>query len=129
MELSPDMRYVESHEWSRWDGDEVICGITDYAQESLSDVVYVELPEIGDVLETGDTFGVVESVKAASDLFMPLGGEITAINEALEDEPEIVNRDPYGEGWMIRFRPSEPAEFETLMDPDDYEALVAEEEG
>ena len=129
MKLDPEARYAESHEWARWDGDEVVCGISDHAQESLSDVVYVELPEVGDVFEKGDVFGVVESVKAASDLYMSLGGEITAINEELEDTPELVNQAPYGEGWMIRFTPSDPSEFDDLLDGDAYEAFVAEEEG
>ena len=110
-------------------GEEVVCGISDHAQESLSDVVYVELPDEGDVLERGDIFGTVESVKAASDMYMPVGGEIIAVNMALEDTPELVNKDPYGEGWMIRIAPSKPAEFDDLLDPDDYQALVAEEEG
>ena len=129
MKLDPEARYAKTHEWARWDGDEIVCGISDHAQESLSDIVYVELPEVGDTLEKGDVFGVVESVKAASDLYMPMGGEITAINEALEDAPELINQDPYGEGWMIRFKPSDPAEFDALMDPAEYEAFVAEEEG
>jgi glycine cleavage system H protein len=129
MKLDPEARYAKTHEWARWDGDEVVCGISDHAQESLSDIVYVELPEEGDTLNKEDPFGVVESVKAASDLYMPLGGEITAVNEVLEGEPEMVNQDPYGEGWMIRFAPSDPAEFEDLLDADAYEALVAEEEG
>jgi glycine cleavage system H protein len=129
MKLDPEARYAESHEWARQDGDEIVCGITDHAQESLSDVVYVELPEVGDVFEKRDTFGVVESVKAASDLYMPMGGEITAVNEELDDTPELVNQDPYGGGWMIRLVPSDPAEFDGLMDADVYEAFVAEEEG
>jgi glycine cleavage system H protein len=129
MKLDPEARYAKTHEWARWDGDEVVCGISDHAQESLSDIVYVELPEEGDTLNKEDPFGVVESVKAASDLYMPLGGEITAVNEVLEGEPEMVNQDPYGEGWMIRFAPSDPAEFDDLLDADAYEALVAEEEG
>ena len=128
MKLDPEARYDETHEWVRWDGDEVVCGITDYAQESLSDVVYVELPEVGDVMDKGDTLGVVESVKAASDLYMPMGGEVTAVNDTLEDEPDLVNQDPYGEGWMIRFAPSDPADFDALMEGAEYEALVAEEE-
>ena len=128
MKLDPDARYSESHEWVRWDEDEIVCGVTDYAQESLSDVVYVELPEVGDTFEGEEMYGVIESVKAASDLYMPIGGEITAVNEALEDAPELVNQDPYGEGWMIRFVPSNPEEFEDLMDGDDYEAFVAEDE-
>lgn len=129
MKLDPDARYTKTHEWARWDGDEIVCGITDHAQESLSDIVYVELPEVGDSYEKGDSFGVVESVKAASDLYMPMGGEITAVNEALEEAPELVNQDPYGEGWMIRFKPSDPSEFDDLLDADAYEAFVAEEEG
>jgi len=129
MKLDPKARYAESHEWARKEGDECVCGITDHAQESLSDVVYVELPEVGDTFAKGDTFGVVESVKAASDVYLPLGGEITAVNETLEDTPELVNQDPYGAGWMIRFRPSDPDEFDGLMDGSAYETFVAEEEG
>jgi glycine cleavage system H protein len=129
MKLDPKARYAKSHEWARKEGDEFVCGITDHAQESLSDVVYVELPEIGDTFAKGDTFGVVESVKAASDVYLPLGGEITAVNETLEDTPELVNQDPYGAGWMIRFRPSDPDEFDGLMDGSAYETFVAEEEG
>lgn len=128
MKLDPEARYAESHEWARKDGDEFVCGITDHAQESLSDIVYVELPEVGDVFEAEEAYGVVESVKAASDLYMPMGGEITAVNEGLEDSPELVNQDPYGGGWMIRFDPSDPDEFDSLMDADEYEAFVAEEE-
>jgi glycine cleavage system H protein len=129
MELEPEARYTESHEWALEDGDEIVCGITDHAQETLSDIVYVELPEVGDRLEKGEEFGIVESVKAASDVYMPMGGEITAVNEELEDAPELINQDPYGEGWMIRFTPSDASEFGDLMSADEYEALVAEEEG
>jgi len=129
MKLDSEARYAESHEWARWDGEEVVCGISDHAQDSLSDVVYVELPEVGDVLDQGDIFGVVESVKAASDVYMPLSGEIVAVNEILEDTPELVNQDPYGEGWMVRIVPSDPAEFDDLLSAGAYEALVAEEEG
>jgi len=129
MKLDPKARYTESHEWARQDGGEIVCGLTDHAQESLSDIVYVELPEVGDIFGKGDDFGVIESVKAASDVYMPMGGEITAVNEGLEDTPELVNQDPYGEGWMIRFTPSDPAEFDGLMDAQAYEAFVAEEEG
>lgn len=128
MKLDPEARYAKSHEWARFDGEEVVCGISDYAQESLSDVVYVELPDEGDVLDRGDIFGTVESVKAASDVYMPVGGEIKAVNSDLEDSPELVNKDPYGEGWMIRIAPSNPAELDDLMTPDDYQALVTEEE-
>jgi glycine cleavage system H protein len=128
MKLDPEARYARSHEWARWDGKEIVCGISDHAQNALSDVVYVELPDVGDALDKGDAFGVVESVKAASDVYMPLGGEITAVNEDLEDVPELVNKEPYGKGWLIRFTPSDPAEFDDLMDGAAYEALVAEEE-
>ncbi len=127
MKLDPEARYVETHEWVRWDDDELVCGITDHAQESLSDIVYVELPEVGDEFDKGDVFGVVESVKAASDLYMPMGGRITAINEELEDAPELVNKDPYGSGWMIRFVPFDPAEFDGLMAPEAYEEFISEE--
>jgi glycine cleavage system H protein len=126
MELDPKARYAESHEWARKEGDEFVCGVSDYAQESLSDVVYVELPEVGESFVMGDPFGIVESVKAASDVNVPIGGEITAINEELEDEPELINEDPYGEGWMIRLTPSDPSEFDDLMDGEEYEAFVAE---
>jgi glycine cleavage system H protein len=129
MKLDTNARYAESHEWVRQDQGEIVCGISDHAQDSLSDVVYVELPDVGDAFEKGEAFGVVESVKAASDLYMPMGGEITAINEELEDTPETINQDPYGDGWLIRFSPSNPAEFDDLMEGDAYEAFVAEEEG
>ena len=129
MKLDPNARYAESHEWARQDGEVIVCGITDHAQESLSDIVYVELPEVGDVFDKGDTFGVVESVKAASDVYMPMGGEVTAVNEALEDTPELVNQDPYEAGWLIQFRPAAVGEFDDLMAPEAYDAFVAEEEG
>ena len=125
MKLDPEARYAENHEWARQDVDEIVCGISDYAQESLSDVVYVELPEVGDEFEQGDIFGVVESVKAASDLYMPMSGEITAVHEELKDAPELINQDPYGEGWMIRFTPVALAEFDDLMDTVAYEEFVA----
>jgi glycine cleavage system H protein len=117
-----DVRYAESDEWVKIEGDEVTVGLTDYAQDQLSDVVYVELPAVGDTLAKGDSYGVVESVKAASDMYMPLGGEITAVNEALEDTPELVNEDPYGKGWMIRIKASDPSEAEGLMDAKAYDA-------
>ncbi len=128
MKLDSNARYTKNHEWARQEGKEIVCGISDHAQEALSDIVYVELPEVGDTFDKADAYGVVESVKAASDLYMPMGGEITAVNEELEDSPETVNEDPYGEGWIIRFRPSDPAEFKLLMDADAYKLFVAEEE-
>jgi glycine cleavage system H protein len=128
MDLIPDAKYAESHEWVRWDGEEIVCGITDHAQESLSDIVYVELPDVGDEMDMGDIFGVVESVKAASDLYMPMGGQITAVNEALDDSPEIVNQEPFAAGWLIRFRPTEPDQYDALLEADAYEAYVTGEE-
>ena len=129
MKLDREARYMDSHEWARRDGDNLVVGITDYAQESLSDIVYVELPEVGDSFDRAESFGVVESVKAASDVYAPVSGEVVAANEELEDSPELVNQDPYGIGWLIRIAPSNPADFEQLMDADAYAALVAEEEG
>ena len=126
MNLDPNARYAETHEWARNEGDLVVCGITDHAQEELSDVVYVELPELGSTLAKDDQFGVIESVKAASDLYMPMGGEIIEVNSTLEDSPEIVNSDPFGEGWMIKFKPSDPSQWEGLLTPEGYEASVGE---
>ena len=128
MKLDKQAKYQESHEWARREGELMVCGISDHAQESLSDVVYVEFPEVGDSLSQGETFGVVESVKAASDLYMPLSGEIVAVNEQLEDEPELVNSDPYGEGWLIKFKPSDPSEWDSLLSPAEYEKVVEAEE-
>jgi glycine cleavage system H protein len=102
----------------------IVTGITDHAQDSLSDVVYVELPEVGASLARGEVFGVVESVKSASDLYMPMGGEIVEVNQKLEDEPELVNSDPYGEGWMIKFKPTDPGEWASLLDGAGYEQAV-----
>lgn len=129
MKLDAEARYIESHEWVRVVDEEMVCGITDHAQNTLSDVVYVELPEVGDTYAKGESFGVVESVKAASDLYMPIGGEIVAVNDALENLPERINQDPYGDGWMIRFVPGDLAEFEEMLDAEAYEAFVAAEEG
>lgn len=124
MKLDPNARYSESHEWVRREGDLLVCGITDHAQQELSDVVYVELPEVGSKFAKGDVFGVVESVKAASDLYMPMGGEIVAVNEALSSSPELVNQDPYGQAWMLKFKPSDPGEWDSLLSPEAYEQSV-----
>lgn len=120
MQIDPNARYRSTHEWARMDGDTYICGITDFAQDSLSDVVYVELPEVGSVFEQGEVFGAIESVKSANDLYMPLTGEITAVNGELEDAPELVNDDPYGRGWMISFKASDPNQFSELLDGEAY---------
>ncbi|HET9615367.1 MAG TPA: glycine cleavage system protein GcvH [Candidatus Limnocylindrales bacterium] len=120
-----DLRYTKDHEWVRVDGDEATVGITAYAADQLGDIVFVELPDAGRSLSQFAAFGVVESVKAVSDLFAPLTGEVTATNAVLGGSPELVNSDPYGEGWMVRIRLSEPAEVDDLLDPAAYDALIA----
>lgn len=125
----PDgLLYTKEDEWVLVDGDEGTIGITDYAQDALSDIVYIELPDIGDSVGAGETFGVVESVKAASDLYSPLSGEVTATNEDILDTPETLNSDPYGEGWMVKIKLSDPAELEALMDAEAYTAYCDERE-
>jgi len=124
MKYDPNCRYDEEHEWIRVEGDEGVIGISDYAQDALSDIVYVELPEVGDVFDKGDVLAVVESVKAASDVYMPVTGEILEINELLEDSPELVNQDPYGEAWLVRVTIAEPAELEDLLDAGAYKSFV-----
>ncbi len=125
MKLDADAKYQDSHEWARREDDLIVCGISDHAQDSLSDVVYVELPVAGDSFKQGDAFGVVESVKAASDLYIPMGGEIVAVNEKLDDAPELVNEDSYGQGWMIKFRPSDPGEWDSLLSGAEYKESIS----
>ena len=129
MKLDKNCRYTETHEWVRVAGNLAMAGITDHAQSELSDVVYVELPEVGDVFDQGEVFATVESVKAAADVYMPLSGEIVEVNEELSDSPELVNEDPFGEGWFIRFAPSDLSELDDLMTPEEYQEHVAKEEG
>jgi len=124
LNLPDDLRYATDHEWIRLEGDKVKIGIDDYAQDQLGDIVFVELPEVGATLSKGEEFGTVESVKAVSELFMPIGGEILAINAALEDTPEHVNNNPYNEGWMIEVKPSDVSEMDALMDKDAYLKLL-----
>jgi glycine cleavage system H protein len=121
-----DLRYTKEHEWVRLDGDEATIGITDFAAEQLGDVVFVELPDAGRTLDQFAAFGVVESVKAVSDLFAPVSGEVIEPNAALAATPELVNSDPFGEGWMLRVRLAEPSQVDDLLDADAYEALTAE---
>jgi len=121
-----DLRYTKNDEWVRADGDEATVGVTDYAQDALSDIVYLELPSEGDSFSAGETFGVVESVKAASDLYIPVSGDITAINDALVDTPEMVNQDPYGDAWMIKIKMSEPGQLDDLMDAEAYQVYCEE---
>ncbi len=120
LKFPENVRYTRDHEWARLEGNIVIAGISDYAQDQLGDVVYVELPRIQDRFENGEVFGTVESVKAVSELFIPIAGEIVAINAALSDMPDVVNSDPYGAGWMIHIKPSDPAFMETLMTREAY---------
>jgi glycine cleavage system H protein len=120
-----DLRYTKDHEWVRVDGDEATVGITEYAAGQLGDIVFVELPEVGRSLAQFAAFGVVESVKAVSDLFAPLTGEVSAANDALAGAPELVNGDPYGDGWMIKLRLSAPDELDELLDTTAYDALTA----
>lgn len=124
MEFDPGCKYSEEHEWVRVEGEEAVIGISDFAQSQLSDVVYVELPEVGDSFERGEVLATIESVKAASDVFMPLGGEVLETNSVLEDTPGLVNEDPYGEAWLVRIRIVDPAELDDLMDADAYRAFV-----
>ncbi|MEJ2734526.1 MAG: glycine cleavage system protein GcvH [Anaerolineae bacterium] len=124
MKFESGYKYHEEHEWVRVEGEEAVIGISDFAQDQLSDVVYVELPEVGDSFEVGEVFAVVESVKAASDVYMPVSGEILEINEELEDSPELVNSDPYGEAWFVRVAMANPDELDELMDADAYEAFI-----
>ena len=128
MKIDKDCRYTETHEWVRVEGDLATAGVTDYAQSQLSDIVYVELPEIGDAFDKGEVFAAVESVKAASDCYMPMGGEITEINEELSGSPALVNEEPFGGGWFIQFTPSDPSELDDLMTPEAYQEHVAKEE-
>jgi glycine cleavage system H protein len=129
MQLPEDLRYTKEHEWVRLDGGEAIVGITDFAQDSLGDIVFVELPALGTQLAQGETFGVVESNKSVSDLFCPIAGRVVAVNEALRAEPERVNQDPYGDGWMIRLAASRPEDVAALLDANGYAAHVAAQKG
>jgi glycine cleavage system H protein len=121
-----DLRYTKEHEWVRIEAGVATVGITQYAADQLGDIVFVELPEVGRSLDQFATFGVVESVKAVSDLFAPVSGEVTAINEALAGQPELVNSDPFAGGWMVRLRLADPAQGDALLDADAYEHLIAE---
>lgn len=125
MNFPANLRYTKDHEWISLDGDTATIGITDYAQKELGDIVYVEVETIGKPLETGVVFGTVEAVKTVSDLFLPVSGTITELNPALANSPESVNNDPYGAGWMIKMKVSDPGEVDALLDATAYEALVS----
>lgn len=124
LNLPEDIRYTDDHEWAKLDGDIATIGVSDYAQDQLGDIVFVELPETGSSFDKSEEFGTVESVKAVSELYMPLGGEVVEINPDLEDAPEQVNNDPYGGGWMLKVKVADLAEFDALMDRDTYLASL-----
>ena len=124
MSVPEDLQYTKSHEWVRTDGDTATIGITDHAQDELGDVVFVELPDEGATFDAGESFGTVESVKAVSDIYTPVGGEVVEVNSSLEDAPEKINDDPYGEGWIVKLRTSGEAD---LLSPEEYEKVVEEE--
>ena len=125
MNLHADLKYTKDHEWVRIEGDHIVIGITDFAQKELGDIVYVDVDTEGEVVEKEAVFGSVEAVKTVSDLFMPISGEVVAFNEALEDAPELVNTDPYLNGWMIKVEVSNPSELNDLLSPEDYKDLVS----
>jgi len=123
-----NLKYTKSHEWIRREDDgTVTIGVTEHAQDMLGDMVFVELPEADSSIDVGEDCAVVESVKAASDVYAPLAGEVVAVNESLEDSPDLVNKDPYGEGWLFRMRPSDESAVDALLDPEAYKQVVAEE--
>ena len=126
MSVPGDLQYTKSHEWVRTEGDTATIGITDHAQDELGDVVFVELPDEGDTFDAGDSFGTVESVKAVSDLYVPVGGEVVEVNEVLNDSPEKINEDPYGEGWIVKLSVSD--EGSALLSASEYEQFLEEEE-
>ncbi|MDR2363214.1 MAG: glycine cleavage system protein GcvH [Spirochaetaceae bacterium] len=128
MKTDAQARFAPTHEWARKGGDELTVGISDHAQHSLGDIVYVDLPKAGTAFAARAAFGVVESVKAANDVYLPLGGRITAVNGLLAEDPGLINRDCYGEGWLVRVLPDNPGEWETLLSPEEYEKTVRAEE-
>jgi glycine cleavage system H protein len=128
MNIPADLKYAKSDEWVRVEGDTATVGITDYAQNQLSDIVFVELPDVGTTLKQGETFGSLESVKAASDVYLPVSGEVTEVNSALGDTPELVNQDPFGGAWMVKIKVTNPSDLANLMDATAYEKYCADRE-
>jgi glycine cleavage system H protein len=124
MNIPADLKYTKDHEWVRIEGNECVIGITDFAQKELGDIVFVEVETVDETLDSGDTFGTIEAVKTVSDLFMPVGGTITQYNEALEDTPEMINKDPYGEGWIVKVSLNNAADLDVLLDAAAYKALI-----
>ena len=125
-EVPEGLFYTKEHEWLKIEGDEVVISITDHAQNALTDIVYIELPEVGETCDDMGEFAIVESVKSASPIFAPLGGEITAVNDALDDTPELMNEDPYGEGWIVRMKLNDASAVSGLMSPADYKSEIGE---
>ena len=124
MNFPQNVKYTNEHEWIRLEGDVAYVGITDYAQEQLGDIVFVDIPTEGEKLEAGEVFGTIEVVKTISDLFLPVAGEVVEQNPALEENPELVNKDPYGEGWLIKMKPANAADLDNLLDAEGYKAVV-----
>lgn len=124
MNVPAELKYTKEHEWIRVEGDEAYVGITDYAQSQLGDIVFVECETVGDALEAGDTFGTIEAVKTVSDLYLPVGGKVLEFNPELEDQPELVNKDPYGEGWIVKIAIEDKGQLEDLLDASAYQATI-----
>lgn len=127
MSVPKELRFTKSHEWVKMEGDVALVGITDFAQEQLSDLTYVELPAVDEDVKAGEEIAVVESVKAASDVYAPISGTIVEVNESLSDSPELINRDPFGEGWIFKIRPKNPEDMNKLLDTDEYDAMLPED--
>jgi glycine cleavage system H protein len=127
MEAPPGLKYSKEHEWVATEESLVTIGITDHAQEQLGEIVYIELPAVGEKVSKDDPFGVVESVKAVSDIYAPVSGTVVEVNEDLPESPEVVNEDPYGDGWLIKVKAGDPSDFDDLMDSDEYERMIARE--
>ena len=124
MNVPAELKYTKEHEWIRVEGEEAVVGITDYAQSQLGDIVFVECETVGDALEAGETFGTIEAVKTGSDLYLPVAGEVLEFNEELEGEPELVNKDPYGKGWIVKIKISDETELDGLLNADAYKAII-----
>ena len=126
MNFPTNVKYTNEHEWIRLEGEEAYVGITDYAQDQLGDIVFVDITTEGETLDKGEVFGTIEVVKTVSDLFLPIGGEVLEVNPELEEHPELVNQDPYGKGWLVRIKPTDPSEMDALLDADAYKQLINE---
>ena len=124
MNVPGNLKYTKDHEWLKVEGDEALVGISDYAQHELGDIVFIEVETVGEILQKGESFGTIEAVKTVSDMFMPVGGEILELNPALEETPEVVNKDPYGKGWMVKISITDPSEIAGLLTPEQYKALL-----